>query len=100
MAAFVPSLKSMRLPITRAEHRRGWLAALAVLFLALFLAGCGKLGFGPRPANVTVKFVIYDNDNTFAATVYAQEVHTGLTTKFAYGPHTPSLAVDLKTPGT
>jgi len=85
---------------TRLKRKWGWAAALAVLVLPLHLIGCGHLGFGPKPAKVTIKFVIYDNDNTFAATVYAQEVSTGLTTKFAYGPHTPSLTVDLKTPGT
>jgi hypothetical protein len=74
--------------------------ALAVLLFALLSVGCGRLGFGPKPAKVTIKFVIYDKDNAFAATVYAQEVHTGQTTKFAYGPHTPSITVDLKTPGT
>jgi hypothetical protein len=55
---------------------------------------------GPKPASVRIKFVIYDNDNTFAATVYAQEVATGQTTKFAYGPHTPYLPVQMKVPGT
>jgi len=85
---------------TPPEGRRARFGALALLFLVFILIGCGHLGFGPKPAKVTIKFVIYDNDNTFAATVYAQEVSTGLTTKFAYGPHTPSLTVDLKTPGT
>ena len=55
---------------------------------------------GPKPAKVNIKFVIYDNDNTFAATVYAQEVNTGQTTKFSYGPHTPYLPVEMKVPGT
>lgn len=82
------------------KSRRAWVTALAALFLPLLLIGCGNLGFGPKSAKVTVKFVIYDNDNTFAATVYAQEVSTGLTTKYAYGPHTPSITVDLKIPGT
>ena len=72
---------------------------LGVLALPLLLLGCG-LGCGPKPPMVTIKFVIFDNDNTFAATVYAQEVSTGQTTTFAYGPHTPSMTVDLKAPGT
>jgi hypothetical protein len=76
------------------------LATLATLFLTLFLIGCERLGIGGKTPKVTVKFVIYDNDNSFAATVYAQEVSSGQTTKFAYGPHTPSITVDLKSPGT
>jgi hypothetical protein len=77
-----------------AHPRRPRLAAAA---LPVLLAGC--TWSSPRPPKVTIKFVIYDNDNSFAATVYAQEVGTGATTSFAYGPHTPSLTVDLK-PGT
>ena len=82
--------------------RRAWVVtlALAILFLPVLLVGCGNLGFGPKTAKVTIKFVIYGNDNAFAATIYAQEVNTGQTTKFAYGPHTPSITVDLKLPGT
>ena len=72
---------------------------LTVLALPLLLLGCG-LGCGPKPPMVTIKFVIFDNDNSFAATVYAQEVATGATTTFAYGPHTPSMTVALKQPGT
>lgn len=68
----------------------------AALALVLPLLLC----CGPKPAKVQVKFVIYDNDNTFAATVYAQEVNTGQTTKFSYGPHTPYLPVEIKVPGT
>ena len=76
--------------IQSSSERRGWRTwAPAALLPALLLAGCGHLGPGPNPAKVTLKFVIYDNDNSFAATVYAQEVQTGLTTAFAYGPHTP-----------
>ena len=87
--------------IPSSSERRGWRTwAPAALLPALLRAGCGHLGPGPNPAKVTLKFVIYDNDNSFAATVYAQEVQTGLTTAFAYGPHTPSLTVDLKVPGT
>jgi hypothetical protein len=67
--------------------------------LALALAAL-PLGCGPRPARVQVKFVIYDNDNSFAATVFAQEVNTGQTFKFAYGPHTPYIVAELKQPGT
>ena len=74
------------------------LPPLAVLSLPLALLGCGWLG--PKPPQVTVKFVIYDNDNTFAATIYAQEVSTGATTGYAYGPHTPNITVNLKSPGT
>jgi hypothetical protein len=48
---------------------------------------------------VTIKFDIYGGDNAFAATLYAQEVATGQTQSFPYGPHTPYLEVDLKTPG-
>jgi hypothetical protein len=69
---------------------------LPLLLLPLSLA----CGLGPKPPRATVKFVIYDNDNSFAATVYAQEVHTGATTGFAYGPHTPHITVELKPPGT
>jgi len=58
------------------------------------------LGCAPKAAKVHVKFAIYDNDNSFAATIYAQEVNTGATTTFSYGPHTPSMTVDLKQPGT
>jgi hypothetical protein len=65
---------------------------------AVLLVGCAWLG--PRPAQVQVKFVIFGNDNTFAATVYAQEVLTGRTATFPYGPHTPYITVDLKPPGT
>jgi len=71
---------------------------LPVLVLAaLFPAGCRR---GPKPPRVTLKFVIFDNDNSFAATIYAQEVSTGQTTTYAYGPHTPSMTVDLQAPGT
>lgn len=56
-------------------------------------------GCGPRPANVTVKFDLYGGDNAFAATVYAQEVATGRTIQFPYGPHTPYIVAELKTPG-
>lgn len=72
-------------------------SSLVPLALLLVL-GCGLLG--PKPPRVTIKFVIFDNDNAFAATVYAQDVSTGATTAYAYGPHTPSLTVALKAPGT
>ena len=71
---------------------------LAAALLPALLAGCSRPA--PKAAQVQVKFVIYDNDNSFAATVYAQEVDTGKTIKFAYGPHTPNITVDLKDPGT
>ena len=58
------------------------------------------LGCAPKPARVNIKFAIYDNDNSFAATIYAQEVSTGATTTFSYGPHTPSMTVDVKQAGT
>ena len=65
----------------------------AKIHLSRLLRGPGPCPPGrlpaPKAAQVHIKFVIYDNDNTFAATVYAQEVSTGKTTTFAYGPHTP-----------
>lgn len=73
--------------------RRILLAGLLAL-----LPGCAW--FGPRTPKVTVKFVLHDNDNTFAASVYAQEVNTGATTSFAYGPHTPYITLDTLKPGT
>jgi len=79
-------------------HAPAPLSPLRWLPAAALALGCGLLG--PRPGQVTLKFVIYDNDNSFAATVYAQEVTSGQTTTFAYGPHTPSLTVELKRPGT
>jgi hypothetical protein len=75
----------------RTTHGIRTAAALALLALA----GCG-----PKPPQVHIKFTIYDNDNSFAATVYAQEVSTGATTTFAYGPHTPSMTVEIQRPGT
>ncbi len=81
-----------------AEHATPSPTRLLGLAAATLALGCGLLG--PRPGQVTIKFVLYDNDNTFAATIYAQEVSTGQTTTFAYGPHTPSLTVPLKQPGT
>ena len=60
----------------------------------LLLAGCGS-----RSAKVTIKFDQYGGDNAFAATVYAQEVATGRTTPFPYGPHTPSITIELEPPG-
>lgn len=62
----------------------------------LVVAGCG---LGPKAAKVRIKFDIFGGDNTFAATIYAQEVNTGQTFSFPYGPHTPYIAVDMKTPG-
>jgi len=82
------------------RHPALGLLALAILAPSLLLTSCDKLGLGPNLPKVTIKFVIYDNDNSFAATIYAQEVSTCSTTSFAYGPHTPSLTVALKTPGT
>lgn len=85
---------------TQFEGRRVWMTALTILFLSLLFVGCEKLGFGPKTAKVTIKFVIYDNDNAFQAVIYAQEVNTGQTTKFVYGPHLPYITADLKIPGT
>ncbi len=64
--------------------------------LLLLLAGCG----GPKGAKVKVKFDIYGGDNAFAATVYAQEIHTGRTFTFPYGPHTPYITLNLEAPGS
>lgn len=84
----------------RPGFKAAWTCSLFVLlFLALVPIGCDKLGLGSKASKVTVKFVIYDNDNAFAATIYAQEVNTGQTSLFPYGPHTPSITVDLKQPG-
>ena len=74
-------------------------AAAAILSIGLLLAGCDRLGFGPKTAKVKIKFDIYGGDNTFAATIYAQEVRTGRTYSFPYTPHTPYITVDMKTPG-
>jgi hypothetical protein len=77
----------------RASH-----SLLAAALVPALLSGCNW--FAPKAAKVRIKVVIYDNDNSFAATVYAQEVSTGETTKFAYGPHTPYLTEEIKKPGT
>jgi len=71
-----------------------------LLLTLTLLAGCDQLGFGAKTAKVQIKFDIYGGDNAFAATIYAQEVTTGQTTTFPYGPHTPFITADLKTPGT
>jgi hypothetical protein len=67
---------------------------LAPAVLLALAAACG-----PKPGRVTVKFDIYGGDNTFAATLYVQEVTTGKTLQFPYTPHTPYITVDLKEPG-
>ena len=67
--------------------------------VALALTGCGLLGFGAKTAKVIVKFDQSGGDNSFAATVYVQEVDTGETLLFPYDPHTPNITVDLKKPG-
>jgi hypothetical protein len=67
--------------------------------VALALTGCGLLGFGAKTAKVVVKFDQAGGDNSFAATVYVQEVDTGDTLLFPYDPHTPNITVDLKKPG-
>jgi hypothetical protein len=71
----------------------------ALLSLGFGLAGCGLLGFGAKPAKVNVKFDIAGGDNSFAATVYAQEVDSGETQLSPYDPHTPYIVVNLKKPG-
>ncbi len=65
------------------------------LAASLLLAGCAN----SKMAKVTVKFDIVGGDNSFQATVYAQEVATGQTLLFPYGPHTPFITVDLPAPG-
>jgi hypothetical protein len=65
------------------------------LVAGLWLAGCA----GSKTARVTVKFDIAGGDNSFGATVYAQEVTTGQTLLFTYEPHTPYISVELPAPG-
>lgn len=72
---------------------------LSLLTVYAALVGCGILPFGPKAGAVRVKFDIVDGDNAFAATIYVQEVSTGETLLFPYGPHTPYIVVDLKKPG-
>jgi hypothetical protein len=67
--------------------------------VAFALTGCGLLGFGAKTAKVVVKFDQSGGDNTFAATVYVQEVDTGETLLFPYDPHTPNITINLKKPG-
>lgn len=74
--------------------------ACALVSGALALAGCGLLGLGPKTAQIVVKFDQAGGDNMFAASVYAQEVTTGATQSFPYDPHTPSITISLKKPGT
>jgi hypothetical protein len=74
-------------------------AAWPLVVLAFVLAGCGLAGLGAKTAKVTVKFDIVGGDNSFAATVYAQEINTGETRLFPYDPHTPYIVIDLKKPG-
>ena len=79
---------------------RSALPGVSALFLTLLLpGGCDRLGLGAKTAKVNIKFDIYGGDNTFAATIYAQEITTGQTSTFPYGPHTPYIVVDIKTPG-
>ncbi len=70
------------------------------LTLVLVPLGCGRFSLGPKAGQVVVKFDIVGGDNAFAATVYAQEVNTGQTVMFPYGPHTPYITAELKTAGT
>jgi hypothetical protein len=63
------------------------------------LAGCGLLRSSANTAKVVIKFDQAGGDNSFAATVYVQEVDTGDTLLFPYDPHTPNITVDLKKPG-
>ncbi len=74
--------------------------ACVLVSAALVLTGCGVLGLGPKTAQVVVKFDQAGGDNTFAASVYAQEVASGETKSFPYDPHTPSITISLKKPGT
>lgn len=80
--------------------RKGMVRWASFLALVLVPVGCGRFGFGPKVARVTVKFDIVGGDNAFAATVYAQEVQTGQTLLAPYGPHTPYITMDLKAEGT
>ncbi len=68
---------------------------VATVLAGQLLIGCGTA----KTAKVTVKFDITGGDNAFGATVYAQEVTTGRTLLFPYGPHMPYLAVDVPAPG-
>ena len=68
---------------------------VATLAVSLLLAGCAST----KTAKVTLKFDIAGGDNAFGATVYAQEVSTGRTLSFPYGPHTPYLVAELPAPG-
>jgi hypothetical protein len=81
-----------------APRRARVLLALG-LALSLALAGCERLGFGPKAAQVSVKFDISGGDNAFAASVYVQEVATGETKTYPYAPHTPYISIDVKKPG-
>ena len=85
------------MPYVKGLARIG-LPFLAVVILAL--NGCSLLDFGHKTAQVIVKFDQAGGDNTFAASVYAQEVTTGETKSFPYDPHTPSIVINLKKPGT
>ena len=78
-------------------HPRVRLSAL--VFAALALTSCGFLGLGAKTAKVVVKFDQAGGDNSFAATVYVQEVVTGETLLFPYDPHTPNITVNLKKTG-
>ncbi len=73
----------------------GWYRMLLSLIACLWLAGCAD----QKTAKVTVKFDIVGGDNSFGATIYAQEVTSGQTLLFPYGPHTPYIALDLPAPG-
>ncbi|HTX73172.1 MAG TPA: hypothetical protein VMC79_10130 [Rectinemataceae bacterium] len=88
------------------EYSGGWRPHRAVArfvallaLVALLATACGLFHFGPGPASVHVKFDIVDGDNSFAATVYVQEVGTGETLLFPYDPHTPYITIQLKKPG-
>ena len=76
------------------------IAACAIAALCVALTGCGWMGLGARAAKVDIKFDQAGGDNTFAATVYVQEVSSGETLLFPYDPHTPRITVVLKKPGT
>ena len=67
--------------------------------MATVALGFCTCSLGATTAKVLVKFDQTGGDNTFAASVYTQEVSTGETHSFPYDPHTPGIFIDLKKPG-
>jgi hypothetical protein len=74
----------------------GRVALIGLSMAALILSACG---LSSKSATVRVKFDQSGGDNTFAATVYAQEVTTGETITFPYDPHTIGIFLKLIKPG-